>query len=77
MNSYERGELIYKFRVIYREGEFGDIKETQEFKQSNRGGLYKSGIVLKLGAIVSNFKKIDKHLNKVHFILKKSKNYSK
>ena len=59
----KKGKIMYKFRAIHSEGGLAELKEIQEFSQSKRRRLKKVEIDLKLEAIVSNIKKIKKHLN--------------
>ena len=59
----KKGKLIYKFRAIHSEGGFAELKSIQEFKQSKRRGLKKVEIDLKLEAIITNLKKLHKHLD--------------
>ena len=59
----KKGKIIYKFRAIHSEGGFAELKEIQEFTKSRRRGVEKVEIDLILEAIVSNIKKLRKHLN--------------
>ena len=68
----ENVKYLYKFRAIYSEGVFGDLKQNREFRQTKRRGRHKLEIDLKLEAIVTNIKKIAKYFEGTFIILKDS-----
>lgn len=68
----ENGKYLYKFRAIYSEGFFGDLKQNIEFRQTKRRGRHKLEIDLKLEAIVTNIKKIAKYFEGTFIIMNDS-----
>ena len=58
-----KGKMLYKLRAIHSEGGFNELKHIQKFDHSDRVGIEKVEIDLKLETIVSNLKKLRTHLN--------------